>query len=135
MPSVYARFGLPRKQEWQKTSSMKTRLIIKRIGKLGLEGAVFLAVEGVAQAPALVVDEEEIVAGAEDIVQAEIQPGKGVGVVVLDGGGGQPLIVEIVENFEIQHVVGERRLADLPVVDAVAHFHRQPVGHFQPGTE
>ena len=91
-----------------------------------MQRAVSLAVEGAADAPAFVVDEEEVVAGAEDVVQAEIETKKIVGVVLLEDGAGEPLVGEVVIDPRVEIVIGESAAGGGPV-DAKQGRERSPI--------
>src|SRR3970040_2007822 len=80
-------------------------LKIKGVGQLRCQSLIRLAVSRVAGCSPHVIHQEEIVAGAEDVVEPELDPEKGVGVVVANNGRGQQLIVEGIFDAGVHNVV------------------------------
>src|ERR1051325_776969 len=84
---------------------------IKRISELSLKPAVLLAVKRICdlavEIPAVIVDQEEIVTRAEDVVEADVVSPKVVRVVELNDRAGKPLVIEVVIHTSIDDVVCE----------------------------
>ena len=100
-----------------------------------MQGTIFLPIKRASHRSAFVINQEEIVTGAENVIQPKVQPCKRIHVVVLNGDGRQPPVVEIIEQAQIGDVVRKLGLAKGKLVNLIIQFDRKILVYPQSGLE